>query len=119
MTGNGCSALWMRLDVPFLFPFMENMTAANIFKRAQARAETATQLSRKCTKSKSHFKKLKTKDRAGARREAPALRRIIALIAETQRSSGHGGLQWPLAEARHSATRLHSSEEADGQSAGQ
>lgn len=82
MTGNGCSALWMRLDVPFLFPFMENMTAANIFKRAQARAETATLLSKKCTKLKSPFKKQKTKDRAGARREAPALRRIIALIAQ-------------------------------------
>lgn len=55
------------------------------------------------------------RNKDGARREAPAMCRIIALIAETRRSSEHAGLQWPLAEALRSVTQLHFSEKADGQ----
>lgn len=56
------------------------------------------------------LKNKRDKDGAPACREAPAMPRIIALIAETRRSSGRAGRQWPLAEALRSATQLHYSE---------
>lgn len=48
----------------------------------------------------------------GAHREALAMRRIIALIAEARRSGEQAGLQWPLAAALPSVTQLHSSKKA-------